>query len=110
MCSTVGTGQVIAGSSLVEKVAQWQQTQGDQQQKALVQKGQETERRKKEIVQRFDQQDKITLRKESQQKDGRKGKKPAGECPESGEKPDPGQEAAESPDSAPRGGRIDVTV
>jgi uncharacterized membrane protein YhiD involved in acid resistance len=79
MASTsVGTGQVIASTSIVSKVQSWQQTHGDNQQRNIADKQDDDNERKKEKVTESEEQDKVNIRQEKKKERERrkaKGKK-----------------------------------
>ena len=74
MSATVGTGQVIASTSIVEKVATQQQTHLDKNLAHTAERELEKNRLRQESVNKSDQNDRVSIKKD-RDKDQRKKKK-----------------------------------
>lgn len=72
MSSTVGTGQVIATTLIVEKVHQAQQNLFDNQQKAISKDQEEKSAKNRSRIEESEEQDKVTIRKEEQKEKERR--------------------------------------
>ncbi len=77
MASTsVGTGQVIASTSIISKVQSWQQTHGDNQQRNIADKQDDDNEKKRAKVTESEEQDKVRIRQEQKkEKQKRKAKR-----------------------------------
>ncbi len=62
--TSVGTGQVIASTSIIQKVQSWQQSHGDHQQGNIADKQEDENEKKRTKVNEAEEKDKVTIRQE----------------------------------------------